>query len=100
QAIVAITRGGTTARWLSALRPQAPIVAATERERTARRLALHWGVVPMCLPIGENLDEASARVGAELVQRGLAAAGSTAVFVSINADLSRRDTNYLKIQRL
>ncbi|MCU1381483.1 MAG: pyk [Acidobacteria bacterium] len=100
QAIVAVTRGGTTARWLSALRPQAPIIAATERERTARRLTLYWGVVPLCMPIGENLDEASARIGAELVSRGLAAAGSAAVFVSISADLSRRDANYLKIHRL
>ena len=100
QAIVAITRGGTTARWLSALRPQAPIIAATERERTARHLAMHWGVVPLCLPIGENLDEASARIGTEIVARGLTAAGSAAVFVSISADLSRRDANYLKIHRL
>ena len=61
---------------------------------------MHWGVVPLCLPIGENLDEASARIGAELVSRGLAAAGSAAVFVSISADLSRRDANYLKIHRL
>jgi pyruvate kinase len=100
QAIVAITRGGTTARRLSALRPQAPIIAATEREVTARRLTLHWGVVPLCLPIGENLDEASARVGTQLVQRGLVAAGATAVYVSISDDLSRRDANYLKIHRL
>ena len=100
QAIVAITRGGTTARWLSSLRPQAPIIAATECERTARRLTLHWGVVPLCLRIGDNLDEASARIGDELVARGLAAAGAAAVFVSISADLSRRDANYLKIHRL
>jgi pyruvate kinase len=100
QAIVAITRGGTTARWLSALRPQAPIIAATEQERTARRLTLHWGVVPLCLPIGDNLDNASARIGNELVARGLAAAGSAAVFVSISADMTRRDANYLKIHRL
>ena len=64
QAIVAVTRGGDTARRLSALRPRAPIVAATEREDTARRLALYWGVVPLCMPIGDNLDEASARIGA------------------------------------
>jgi len=100
QAIVAVTRGGTTARSLSALRPQAPIFAATEREDTSRRLTLYWGVVPLCMPIGDNLDEASTRTGAQLVERGLVAAGSTAVFVSISADLSRRDANYLKIQRL
>ena len=100
QAIVAVTRGGTTARWLSALRPHAPIIAATERQETARRLSLHWGVVPLCLPIGDNLDEAGSRIGAQLVARGLVTAGATAVFVSISADLARRDANYLKIQRL
>jgi pyruvate kinase len=100
QAIVAVTRGGTTARSLSALRPRAPIFAATERPDTGRRLTLYWGVVPLCMPLGDNLDEASTRVGAQLVERGLVSAGATAVFVSINADLSRRDANYLKIQRL
>ena len=100
QAIVAVTRGGTTARWLSALRPRAPIIAATERQDTGRRLTLHWGVVPLCMPIGENLEEASHRIGAQLVERGLVAAGATTVFVSISADLSRRDANYIKIQRL
>jgi pyruvate kinase len=100
RAIIAVTRGGTTARWLSTLRPRAPIIAATERQNTARRLTLRWGVVPMCLPIGDNLDEASARVGAQLTARGLVAAGAIAVFVSISADLTRRDANYLKIQRL
>jgi pyruvate kinase len=100
QAIVAVTRGGTTARWLSALRPRAPIIAATEREDTGRRLTLFWGVVPLCLPIGDNLDEAGARIGAHLVERGLVAAGAATVFVSISADLSRRDANYLKIHRL
>jgi pyruvate kinase len=100
QAIVAVTRGGTTARRLSALRPRAPIIAATEREDTARRLTLHWGVVPLCMPIGENLDDASHRVAAQLVERGLATAGAPVVIVNISADLSRRDSNYLKIQRL
>jgi len=100
QAIVAVTRGGTTARRLSALRPRAPIIAATERVDTARRLGLYWGVVPLCLEVGENLDEASARIGVQLVERGLVAAGGSAVFVSISADLTRSDANYLKIQRL
>src|SRR3954469_3224630 len=100
QAIVAVTRGGTTARRLAALRPAAPIIAATERQSTARRLALHWGVVPLCTPIGENVEEASARVGVQIVERGLVAPAATAVFVSISSDLTRSDANYLKIQRL
>ncbi|MBI3493793.1 MAG: pyruvate kinase, partial [Acidobacteria bacterium] len=100
QAIVAVTRGGATARRLSTLRPQAPIVAATARSETARRLALHWGIVPLTMDIGANLDAASARVGLQLVTRGLVEAGAAVVFVSVNADLTRADANYLKIQRL
>ena len=100
QAIVAVTRGGSTARRLSTLRPKAPIIAATEHDATARRLALYWGVVPLRMKIGDNLDEASARIGAALVDRALVAPRATAVFVSINDDLTRSDANYLKIQRL
>ncbi len=100
QAIVAVTRGGATARRLSALRPHAPIVAATERQQTARRLALHWGVVPVCMPIGDNLDEARGRIGKRLHELRLVDPGANVVFVSISSDLSRSDANYLRIQHL
>ena len=99
-AIVAITRGGSTARRLAALRPRAPIIAACERSDVARRLTLHWGVLPMCTDIGENVDTAGTLVGREIVSRGLVPAGASVVLVSINADLARTDANYLKVQKL
>jgi pyruvate kinase len=76
------------------------VIAATEVTNTARRLTLHWGVVPLRAEIGDNLDDASARVAGQLVERGLVTPGAAAVFVSINSDLTRSDANYLKIQRL
>ena len=100
QAIVAVTRGGGTARRLSALRPRAPIFATTDHDSTARRLALYWGVMPVCTDIGENLDAAGMIVGQQLVARGLVGAGAVVVLVNISADLTRLDANYLKIQRL
>jgi pyruvate kinase len=100
QAIVAVTRGGGTARRLSALRPRAPIFATTDRDEMARRLSLYWGVVPLCTDIGENVSSAGVLIGEELVQRGLLAAGAAVVLVSISADLTRQDANFLKIQRL
>ena len=100
QAIVAVTRGGGTARRLSALRPRAPIIATTDNDQTARRLALHWGVVPVCTDIGEDVDTAGALISQQLVARGLVAPGAAVVLVSIHPDLSRNDANYLKIQRL
>jgi pyruvate kinase len=99
-AIVAVTRGGGTARRLSALRPEAPIFATTDRDDTARRLALYWGVVPLCTEIGENVAAAGTLIGRQLVARGLVAEGAAVVLVSISADLTRADANYLKIQRL
>ena len=99
-AIVAVTRGGGTARRLSALRPRAPIIATSNRDDTARRLSIYWGVVPLCTDIGENVDAAGALIGRELVSRGLVAPGAAVVLVSINPDLTRADANYLKIQRL
>jgi pyruvate kinase len=99
-AIVAITRGGGTARRLAALRPRAQIIGACGRSDIARRLWLHWGVLPLCTDIGENVDTAGALVGRELVSRGLVPAGASVVLVSINADLARTDANYLKVQKL
>ena len=100
QAIVAVTRGGGTPRRLSALRPRAPIFAATDRDDTARRLSIYWGVVPLCAEIGENVDAAGTLVAQQLVARGFVPPGATIVLVNISGDLSRADANYLKIQRL
>ena len=100
EAIVAVTRGEGTARRLSALRPRAPIFATTDRLDLARRLSVYWGVVPLRTEIGENVDAAGALIGQELITRGLVAAGSMVVLVSINPDLARLDANYLKLQHL
>ena len=76
------------------------IIATTERGDMARRLALHWGVVPLCMAVGDHLDEANARVCRRLLADGFVDAGASVVLVSINPDLGRADANYLKIQRL
>jgi pyruvate kinase len=100
QAIVAVTRGGGTARRLSALRPKAPIFSVTDRDEIARRLSLNWGVVPMCLELGDNMDDSAARIRDELIARRFVAAGAAVVIVNISEDLARADANYLRIRRL
>ena len=99
QVIVAVTRGGGTARRLSALRPHAPILATTDNEETAPRLSLLWGVLAVSTDIPSE-GEAARQIGQELVSRGLLQKGTAAVFVSINPDLSRPDSNFLKIHRV
>jgi pyruvate kinase len=94
-AIVAVTRGGKTARLLSALRPRAAIYGATDDEVVARRLALSWGVVPLVCRLGDV-----ATLQREIAACGALAAGSVVVFVSVSPDLSRSDANFLNLQRL
>ena len=76
------------------------IVATTDHDATARRLALYWGVMPICTDIGEDVDSAGALIGAQLVARGFVAPGATVVLVSINPDLTRADANYVRLLRL
>jgi pyruvate kinase len=100
EAIIAVTRGGGTARRLSALRPRAPIIATSDSDQLARRLSIYWGVIPLCTELGDTLDEVRALVGRDLVARGVVAAGAAVVLVSINPDLTMAAANYLKIHRL
>jgi pyruvate kinase len=45
--IVVATRGGKTALAVSQLRGHIPVLALTDREATARRMTLYWGVTPV-----------------------------------------------------
>jgi pyruvate kinase len=97
--IVAVTRGGKTARVLSALRPTVPIFAATDQPSMSRRLALAWGVVPVLTELDGDVSTAATRIGKELVSRNAIAKGSAIVLVSINPDLAPGPSNFLKVQR-
>jgi pyruvate kinase len=99
-AIVAITRGGKTARLLSALRPAVPIFAATDQPAISRLLTLAWGVVPVLADLSGDVSEAASRIGAMLVAGGSVPAGSVVVMVSITPDLARGPSNFLKVQRV
>lgn len=46
KAIFAFTSSGSTARLLSRLRPEMPIVALTPNKKSYHQLALNWGVIP------------------------------------------------------
>jgi pyruvate kinase len=98
-AIVAITRGGKTARVLSALRPPVPIVAATDRSDVARRLTLSFGVTPVIVELGTDAAAWATRLGPQLVERGALPAGAPIVLVSVTPDPSPGPSNFLAFQR-
>jgi pyruvate kinase len=99
-AIVAVTRGGKTARFLAALRPPVPIVAVTGEERVARRLMLSWGVLPVVADLSGDVSEVATRLGQELVRRGVVSGDSVVVLVSVTPDVAAGPSNFLKVQRV
>lgn len=108
-AIVAMTRGGKTARLLSAFRPSAQVIAATPSETTAARVSLLWGVRPfVCSPEWNDVawpemdpGEAIASIGRALVDRGILAPGAVVVFVRVSAELGARErANFLHVRRM
>ena len=99
-AIVAVTRGGKTARVLSALRPEVPIVAVTGEVGIARRLMLSWGVHPIVADLGGDVSAVATRLGQELVQRGVIPANAAIVLVSVTPDLAPGPSNFLKLHRV
>jgi pyruvate kinase len=57
RAIVTPTRSGRTPLYVSRARPGMITIAPTGGERTARRMSLYWGVVPMHMPSFKTVDE-------------------------------------------
>jgi pyruvate kinase len=99
-AIVAVTRGGKTARVLSALRPPVPVYGATDQRHVAQRLTLSWGVIPVVTDLSGDVNAAASRIGHELVERGAIPRASTLVLVSVTPDLAPGPSNFLKLQRV
>lgn len=63
-AIFSLTESGFTPRMISKHRPSCPILAITSSKAVARRLALNWGVLPICYE-GVKEDGAKLSFGLE-----------------------------------
>jgi pyruvate kinase len=98
-AIVAVTRGGKTARELSGLRPRVQIFGATDRPDVSRQLTLLWGVVPVLSDLSGDVSEAASRICDDLVARDAIPRDASIVLVSLTPDLARGPSNFLKLQR-
>ncbi len=98
--IVAFTRGGATARYLAQLRPVVPILAFTPRLETYRRLALYWGVVPLCCVEVQGLEEMLVEVEQRVLGGGYAQPGQRIVLAGGLPMGSTASTNFLRVHTL
>ncbi len=100
RAIVAFTRSGLTARWVSKHRPRERIFAYTPDETVLRGLSLDWGADPFPMPVGRRIEEMIAWVEADLLKRRLVRAGEVVVIVGCSPVSEGGPTNLLKVHRV
>jgi pyruvate kinase len=80
KAIFTFSQSGTTARLLSRLKPQMPIIAITSHELTYHQLALSWGVEPVLCPEQySTMEDALAYARNWALERGIVSYGDLIV---------------------
>ncbi|MCI1985969.1 MAG: pyruvate kinase [Lactobacillus sp.] len=100
KAIITLTSSGYTARQISRLKPQAPIVAITYDERTASSLLLSWGVTPMVFAKGNDFEALVAEAEAKLVADGELKGGDVVVIVAGLPLYEPGSTNNVMLRRI
>ncbi|MBI2212259.1 MAG: pyruvate kinase [Acidobacteria bacterium] len=81
RAIFVVSRSGTTARFVAAARPAAPLVALSDNVRATRRMNLYWGVEPMHVDVAD-LDSANSLARKLALEHDLASEGDFLLRVS------------------
>ncbi|WP_168581602.1 pyruvate kinase [Gephyromycinifex aptenodytis] len=98
--LVTFTTSGDTARRMSRVRPELPMLAFSQRGVTRRRLALTWGINTLMLPEMDDTSAMIAEVDRQLTERGWAAAGDTLVVVAGAPHGVEGSTNALQIHEV
>ncbi|HXV78740.1 MAG TPA: pyruvate kinase [Candidatus Binatia bacterium] len=96
-AIVCCTRTGQTARLVAKHRPAMPIIAASPKEETVRRLMLTWGVRPLFIPEFGSTDRIVETALAAALQFNLVTAGAKVVIASATPETEARKTDFLRV---
>lgn len=97
KAIVVLTASGRIAQHISQERPDAPIIAFTERENVGRRLSLWHGVQPIVIVLESTIDDIIAQFNRELVSRQLAGIGDRIVIVGADPGRMRQGSVFLEV---
>lgn len=98
--LITFTQSGSTARLVAKYRPRRPILAPTPIEKTYRRLALIWGVVPILSEKMNSSDEMIEKALTAAINSGLARRGQR-VIITAGSPLSvPGTTNLIKAEVL
>jgi pyruvate kinase len=96
--IITPTESGSTARWVSKLRPRQPILALSRHLSTVRRLNLCWGVYPVLVSDWKDTDEMLERSKKMPKELGMASRGERIVIIAGVPISIPGTTNLIKVE--
>jgi pyruvate kinase len=100
KAIFAFSTSGMTARFVSRLRPEMPIIAVTPSPAVYHQMALNWGVVPVLVEGCANTKEAFSAASSFALARGLISFGDLVV-VTAGAPFGKKGTtNMMMVENI
>jgi len=92
------TESGSTARWVSKLRPRQPILALSQHLSTVRRLNLCWGVYPVLISGWKDTDDMLERSKKMPKELGMARKGDKIVIIAGVPISIPGTTNLIKVE--
>lgn len=100
RAIFAFTVSGTTARLVSRLRPEMPIIALTPHLKIYHQLSFNWGVIPVYCQGCNNTREALSAVTGFAKKEGIISFGDVVV-VTAGAPFGKKgSTNMMMVENI
>jgi len=100
EAIIAFTSTGSTARLLSRLRPEMPIIAMTHNEKCYHQMSLNWGVIPVLSDKSETIDEAFEKISAYALEKKLVSYGDLVIVTAGRPFGIPRTTNMMIVESI
>jgi pyruvate kinase len=82
KAIFAFTTSGSTARLLSRMRPEMPIIAMTPNPKVYHQLAVSWGVIPLLCQDAHTIEEAKKKISEYALEKGIVRLGDLVVITA------------------
>jgi pyruvate kinase len=100
KAIIVMTRGGDSVRFIARHRPELPLVALTPEKRTLRQLALSWGVIGKGVTVKANFKTVI-RTGIKTLQDlHLVSRGDLVIVVGSEPYESVKEMNMIRLVRV
>lgn len=98
--IVALTRSGSTARMIARYRPAEKVLALTDNEDNAHKLALTFGCYPMVVPTVKSVEEILDIVRRLAADNKLAKPGDKVVIVAGMPFGTAKEVNFILVETL